>query len=246
MRCAEVGWEARSRRDHPAEAARPASSIVFSALARSSARPWSEANRSAANTPCRLIAASTVGQSTAASPTKASTPPTVQETRCGLRIDAPSSIVEPVAAGNDVSEGHAATSRAPAATSAGCPTWIDGTGEAYAGQHLGFSAANSSSVRSGRPASRPATPTSATPSSPRLSSAPPVNRSPGNEAGAAGAGRHDRHRLQPPERRRLRHRLRAPAELADRPDHRPEDRPSGIAAMPASSTISGVAGRQRM
>jgi hypothetical protein len=34
-----------------------------------------------------------------------------QETRCGLRIDAPSSIVEPVAAGNDVSEGHAATSR---------------------------------------------------------------------------------------------------------------------------------------
>jgi hypothetical protein len=48
-----------------------------------------------------------------------------QETRCGLRIDAPSSIVEPVAAGNDVSEGHAATSRAPAATSAGCPTWIE-------------------------------------------------------------------------------------------------------------------------
>jgi hypothetical protein len=125
MRCAEVGWEARSRPDHPAEAARPASSIVLSALARSSARPWSEANRSAANSPCRLIAASTVGQSTAANPTKASTPPTVQETRCGLRIDAPSSIVEPVAAGNDVSEGHAATSRAPAATSAGCPTWIE-------------------------------------------------------------------------------------------------------------------------
>jgi hypothetical protein len=51
---------------------------------------------------------------------------------------------------------------------------------------FGFSAANSSSVRSGRPAGRPATPTSAIPSSPRLS-APPVNRSPGKEAGAAGA-----------------------------------------------------------
>src|SRR3954467_14870002 len=54
------------------------------------------------------------------------------------------------------------------------------------------------------------------------------------------------HRLQPPERRLLRHRLRAPAELADRPDHRPEGGRSGTAAMPASSTISGVARRQRM
>src|SRR3954465_8901962 len=88
------------------------------------------------------------------------------------------------------------------------------------------------------------------PSSPGLSSAPPVNvRGAMRRALLAPAGMTATgysHRLQPPERRRLRHRLRAPAELADRPDHRPEGRRSGIAAMPASSTISGVARRQRM
>src|SRR3954453_20861369 len=64
-------------------------------------------------------------------------------------IDAPSSIVEPVAARNDISESPAPTSRAQAATSARCPTWIDGTGDDYAVQRCRFSAVNYSWVRSG-------------------------------------------------------------------------------------------------
>jgi hypothetical protein len=61
MRCSEVGWEASSRRDHPAATLQPPS-MACSAAASARARPWSAANRSAANSDRRLIAASAKGQ----------------------------------------------------------------------------------------------------------------------------------------------------------------------------------------
>src|SRR3954471_2037231 len=84
------------------------------------------------------------------------------------------------------------------------------------------------------------------PSSPGLSSAPPVNvRGAMRRALLAPAGITATGYSHPDDADCATGYVRLPNWPID-PDHRPEDRRSCIAAMPASSTISGVARRQRM